>query len=135
MNLTKAILIANSYLSKINLEIFFKHLNEFAILKDFSVDWDREDGEQWGRLLVENNVAVLFNARMPIIFVNSVFHEDLLAYFEKEQFKELVIIEVKSWALAEYELNLSEIADIIKWKSSNVPEEKISINDIWYATV
>ena len=109
------------------------HVEAFANAAGLIIDWDQEDGEQWGRLLYEQKVVMLFNAKLPLLFVDTKFYLKALRYFE-DNVNNLVVQEVQSWETADNTIDISVVGDVIQWHSS-ISTKNFSLNDFWYATV
>ena len=135
MNLTESILKAKSYLIHVQIEEIILSVEELAIKFNFLINWDKDDGEQWGRLFQEKKMIALFNAKLPLLLVDSEFNSMITGYYKNNSMNNLVIISVDSWESENYCINPCEVLDTINWHSSAISAEKFSINDFWFATI
>ncbi|MCV6630145.1 MAG: hypothetical protein OIF50_09825 [Flavobacteriaceae bacterium] len=135
MDLTKSILEAKSYLKDVQMEqLIFKIVKLSDELNCF-VDWDEEDGEQWGRLMLNKRMVVLYHVKIPLIFVDDNFHKKAIKYLEDGKLGKIVVLNVDSWDRTDYSADFSVISNIVDWHSSSISKKMFSINELWFATV
>jgi|GEM_PF-2780557 len=135
MNLTESILQAKSYMSDEVSGLVISTLITFSIKNNFKIDWDKDDGEQWGRLFNNDILIAIFSAKLPLVFMVKDFYEKGFQYFENIDLKKVVLIKVCSWNTQNNSIDISKISDVIQWNSTLSSESKFSLNDFWFATI
>ena len=135
MDLTKSIIVAKSYLKDVQIDQIISMIDELSDELNCLIDWDKDDGEQWGRLMQDKRVVVLFNAKLPLLFVDNDFHTKAVEYFESNDMSKLVVLKVESWDKADNSVDFSVLSGIVDWHSSSISQDQFSINELWFATV
>ncbi|WP_222165489.1 hypothetical protein [Edaphocola aurantiacus] len=131
INLSKLIILSQA--SKDLIYDLHFCLREYADYNNFDLDWDVDDGEQWGRVLSAKEQIVLFHSKLPIVFVQSSFNNQLTTWFDFKEIK-LKAISIADWKSNIYIFTSQDILDKISWDSYKLGE-RFSINDLWYNTV
>lgn len=131
IDLTNFFLQAYSF--KVQLEKLPEILRFFAETGDFSIDWDFDDGELWGRIFNVNETVGMFHATLPIVFADILYYRSIDKFLRQQDFQ-YTIVEVDDWDSKKYSIKLPSLENILNWHSS-LPSDSFSINDLWFATI
>jgi hypothetical protein len=101
-------------------------------IPDAGLDWDEDAGEEWARILVEEDVAALVRIRIPLVIV--VRQEARRIGGEIGDAAILIVVDDMD------ALNLSAQEDSLlmafpeRELSANLDPEEFSSSDLWFAT-
>jgi hypothetical protein len=133
-DLTPLFLEAKSKIERHSVSQLFESLKRIADERHLQLAWDKDDGEQWGRLLDGDKVILMFHSSLPILFVDS-SEENVYNHFLTDALTTgMTLVRIESWNAKNFSLNIELANDILPWNSAIFAGE-ISIDDLWYATV
>jgi hypothetical protein len=99
-------------------------------LPETQIEWEEGD-ENWARLLHQGNVIALVNVLIPVAFVLS-RHSSAVCF----ALRDCNTILVDSFSEAIFRIDKDVLEKILgKPLSSNVNYDRLSIDDLWWATV
>lgn len=110
---------------------YFKCINRLGEEPDAKMDWDREDGESWGRLFHSGKIVAIFHGSMPLIFIQKSKLEIISVLPGLER---IVVIEVDDWDSTHFFGDEELLKKKLMWHSE-LPTASFSINDLWYSTI
>lgn len=102
-------------------------------LEESSLDWEPKD-EEWGRVLVGQEVKALVCARVPVaVLIGTDWSQDLIVGLTRSG---VAIIHTEDYEAVEYSVDRATLESIFERPlSENVDFSRCSINDIWWSTV
>ena len=99
-------------------------------------DWDRECGERWASIMLNNKFAGYISCFVPLCFCKVDFAEEMKSSF-KDEITVIIVkdFDEKRWYIDDKKLikNLNGFMWIIEEEVLNI--KRFSINDLWYATI
>lgn len=111
---------------------FFNYLNQLAYSIEGGIfDWDENAGENWGRILVQEESIIYLYRHSPLIFVQQEFR------YAIAKFSDLHCIVFLD---ANEEIYSIDRFFLEKWSKGRsmtrgLKNNSLSVNDIWWATV
>ena len=105
-------------------------------LRGTTLDWDEWAGEEWARVLLDRTVLALIHVQTPLVFM-------LATYLRKDLASELSeigshTVSVDDFEEKHYKVDQSRLKEVFPgklWPSDAIDPEKLSIFDLWWATV
>ncbi|MCR5836092.1 MAG: hypothetical protein K6G88_06285 [Lachnospiraceae bacterium] len=105
--------------------------------QELKLDWDTGAGEEWARIINKNvGIICMLNTKIGIAFVRKKdCNNEVLKIIS-----DLLLIDVKDYSTEEWNIDLDLLkcqTPEISWNVSlnAVDTEKLSLNDLYYATV
>lgn len=101
-----------------------------------SFDWDRECGERWASIELNDKFVGYISSFIPLCFCKIDSLEDIIKVFGDEVY---IVAEddfdKKKWFIDEEKIkaNLNELSWIVQ--EGMLDLKRFSINDLWYATI
>lgn len=117
----------------INSKLYIVELKKFATAHFYTLDWDSEDGEEWGRIIIDGNKILIFNATLPIVFCKIDFYNEINKWLSLTSVQ-VQLLTLKSWADDNYIISSELAKDLIGWTSYQL-NTRFSINDLWFHTI
>ena len=112
---------------------FINALEKYSAKENLQLDWDSEDGEEWGGLIGNDKLVLLFRYDLPLVFVESRKRESLLSFLNDMDLYP-VIFPVDDWDSIDYEIDLTRVGDYFEWREG-VSAEKFSILELMWASI
>lgn len=106
-----------------------------GVLAGGRVDWDHEAGENWGRILVKDEIAALLWLRGKFAFVG-LRHADVLSRLLREHSVQSEVVD--DWD--EPRFRIDRLSPLLQFSGRGQVSEafdpgEFSANDLWWATV
>ncbi len=103
---------------------------------ELMIDWDKDDGETWVRILTNGKVIAYIAVVIPIIVVISDYVKTILISINEQ---DCFVIEVEDFDSKTYSIEvvlIPVIEEVFRreW-SAHIKPETFSINDFWWTTV
>jgi len=101
-----------------------------------TLDWDDGAGEEWGRVLQDKTVRALFHVQSPLVFMLTRYLTERLTNDLREI--GIHVMSVDDLEAKRYRLDNSRLTDIFpgrSWPYDAVDPNKLSVLDLWWATV
>jgi hypothetical protein len=98
------------------------------------IDWDKDAGEAWGRLLIARSPSLAVSAVIPLAFAQAPINPDIHAFLESEG---VVTITTSNWELREFSADPEIVRRAFKreeW-SAAVDPKQFSVAELWWMTV
>ncbi len=97
------------------------------------IDWEKGD-EQWGRVLVGNEVVAFVCAKLPLVAVHSKLSGIASGWAGNQDGAEVIVMD--DFEAADFSVDRSLLERIFGREiSSNLDYNAISISELWWATV
>ena len=135
MDITNYFLKAKAGGAKFSNEELNSIVEELSLLLKSTLDWDYRDGENWGRLIRNDNKLLIFHSTLPIMIIHNSISEIVNKKLREKNLDVLQTLIIESWNHDGYSINLSEMKDVIGWHSSTISPDKFSMDEFWYATI
>ena len=103
-------------------------------LGDGRIDWDRDAGEAWGRLMVAARPVVALSALVPLALVSGPVDSRVLSVLERSK---VVVIASADWERRELKADPETVKRVFRrteW-SAAVDPQGFSASELWWMTV
>ena len=131
MDLTKYFL---NYSRFINEKEYIDFINDLLKIRDFEIDWDKEDGEQWGRIFYKDKHVAMFHSSIPIMFLCKKNRDDILRNIDIKNEK-ICVLPIDSWKEEKYVIEIHKLNGILDWHCEDSYELSFSLDDLYYSTI
>jgi hypothetical protein len=111
---------------------FFTYLNQIThSIQGGILDWDEYAGENWGRVLIQEEPIIYFYRHSPLVFVQQRFRDVVVKYSDLH----CIVFSNADEESYSLDANFFEQWSKGRSKTGGLKNNSLSVSDIWWATV
>lgn len=101
---------------------------------DLIIDWDKDSGESWIRIIKNNEVIGFIRVDFPLLIINTKFEAELLELKDRINCKILIVTDFNNKNFSIKVDAFNQVFELNK-TSEAINLNRFSINELWYETV